>query len=286
MNIIGKSLPFVFLLCGVVGFAALKSLRSDPPSADTEELAPLVETVSVEECTDGFHIRVDGEVIPFREISLAAQVAGRIQMKSPQAKAGNYVRQGGLLFEIDPRDYQLDARISREQVNQASSSIEEADVEKSNVERLIELAEEELELQRKETTRNQQLKARNAASTAQLDAARRAEIQALNSLQTLRNQILAVNARRNRLAQEKERAISSLDKALLGLSRTKITSPINRGCHRGFFRTGRFCTGRHTSCAAGRHVEGRGQVQLAFGAVAMALDNAFVNNNSSDFGEQ
>ena len=200
------SVPFALLISGVAAMVGLSKMSREPPSSSRAKQAPLVETVYVERRDNGFHIRVDGEIVPFREIKLSAEVAGRLAKKTAQAKAGTYVRKGDLLFEIDPRDYELEIRRLTEAVNQAASSIEESVVEKANAVRLIGLARDELALQRKEVARYESLKQKNATSTSQLETVRRDELRALNSLQTLQNQTLLINARLNRLAQEKKRA--------------------------------------------------------------------------------
>lgn len=227
MKAIGASLPFVILLVGVLGLVGLSSLKTDPPQKPPESTETLVEITPVVPCETGFTISVDGQVIPYREISLAAEAGGRISWKSDNARAGSYVRKDDPLFEVDPRDYKLEVRRLQETVKQAGSSIEELDVEESNANELITLAEEQLALQRNELKRFENLKNRNAASTSQLERARQSELQSLNSLQTLKNQVTMIGARRNRLLQEKERAITNLDLAELNLQRTKLVSPID-----------------------------------------------------------
>lgn len=227
MKALGYSLPFIVLVCGVVSMVGLIKMRKAPAQAERVEKTALVEVACVAACDDGFHIYVDGEVIPYREISLSAQVGGRVAKKSLNARAGNYVCAGDMLFEIDPRDYELEVRRLQETVKQASASIEELDVENSNVEELIALAEEQLELQRSEYARFEGLRKRNAASTSQLEKARRSELDSLNSLQSLKNQVTMIRARRARLLQEKQRAITGLDLATLNLERTKISSPLD-----------------------------------------------------------
>ena len=227
MKAIGYSLPFIFLSGGMLGLVILSSLKKDPPKTTAKNDAALVRIEPVEARNDGFEITVDGEVIPYRQISLAAEAAGRIKTKSSHARAGKFVRQGDLLFVIDPRDYELEVRRLTEVVKQAGSSIEEIDVEQQNTEELIEFAKEQLRLQRNEVRRFEDLRSRNSASESQLEKARQAELTSLNSLQSLKNQITLINARRNRLLQEKERAITNLDLAELNLSRTTLVSPLN-----------------------------------------------------------
>lgn len=222
-----RNLPFILLLSGVVGLFGLTRLREAPPSRGNVELAPSVETQPVAKCEEGFSIWIDGEVIPYREISLASQVKGRVIKKTEQARAGRYVGKGDLLFQVDKQDYLLALRRLQETVEQAGISIEEADVEKSNVEQLMELAQEQLRLQRADLRRFEDLRSRNAASDSQLETARQAELTSLNSLQTLKNQVTLISARRNRLVQEKERALTDLEQAELDLKRTEIRSPID-----------------------------------------------------------
>ena len=112
-------------------------------------------------------------------------------------------------------------------LKQAGSSVEELDVEQTNVEGLVKLAEEQVELQKADKARFDSLRAQNAASTSQQEKARKAELDSMNSLQMLKNQISMVRARRNRLLQEKDRAATGLEMAVVNLERTTITSPID-----------------------------------------------------------
>lgn len=227
MKPLGYVGPVLILLLGASISVGLSLLKKDPAQSNRAVQSALVEVSSVDSCATGFRISVDGEVVPYREVSLSAQVAGRIAMKSAQARAGHYVHQGDLILEIDPRDFELDVRRFQEAVKQATSSIDELDVEESNAEELVALATERLELSRNNLKRFEDLIKRNATSPSELDSARQAALEALNSLQTLKNQITLIRARRNRLLQEKERAITSLEQAELNLSRTKITSPLD-----------------------------------------------------------
>lgn len=227
MKILSYSGPALLVVFGVASLIGLSSLKKEPPQKAPRQQTALVEVAPISSCESGFKISVDGEVVPYREISLATQVAGRISQKNPQARAGNFIHKGDLLFEVDPRDYELEVKRLQETVKQAASSIEELDVEQTNVEELITLAKQSLLLQQRAVKRFEDLKSRGATSTSQLEDSRQAEIQSLNSLQSLKNQFTLINARRNRLAQEKERATTSLEQALLNLSRATIESPIN-----------------------------------------------------------
>jgi multidrug efflux pump subunit AcrA (membrane-fusion protein) len=222
-----RFIPILILVVAACVAVALGNLKKPPQQKATLESAPLVETATVTSCDEGFFIEVDGEVIPYRQVTLSAQVAGRITEKSPLANAGNFVEAGTMLMKIDPSDYKLEIRQLQETVKQTGVSIEEADIEKSNIESLIVLTNRELELQISDVKRYEGLAKRNAGSGIQLDAAKRAELTTRNALQTRKNEILLVEARKNRLLRQKEQALVNLEKATLDLSRTIIKSPLD-----------------------------------------------------------
>ncbi|MGM0490465.1 MAG: efflux RND transporter periplasmic adaptor subunit [Planctomycetota bacterium] len=220
-------IPVAILAVGVGGLVVISGGKKPDKSADVAEAVPLVETARVEAHEEGLVIETDGLVVPFREINLAAEVAGRINEKSPQCEAGTYVEAGELLMEIDPRTYELDVQRLEREVDQAEANLQELKVEASNTESLIELAAEDLELQRRELERMRKLWDRKATSEASLDEAKRAEVTARNSLTSLENQLRMTGARRNRLRQAKALAEARLELAGVDLSRTQVHAPVD-----------------------------------------------------------
>jgi hypothetical protein len=84
---------------------------------------------------------------------LSAEVASTEQMKAPQCFAGQYVKQGELLLQIDTDDYDLEVKRLSELAKQAAISVEELELEYQYTLKLIALANEELQGQRKELER-------------------------------------------------------------------------------------------------------------------------------------
>jgi hypothetical protein len=105
--------------------------------------------------------------------------------------------------------------------------IQELDVERVNSERLIRLAQEELQLQRREVKRLRSLAGNRVVSDSQLDQAIRAELDVQNSLLKHQNQIHLLKTRRNRLEQAVELSSAKLEQAKLDETRTKVTAPID-----------------------------------------------------------
>lgn len=221
------AVPIAILAAGLAGYAVLAAQREIPKREVPVALPPLVETIEVQAATEGLTLETDGMVVPYREVSLAAEVAGRIKTKSPNCRAGHFVTRGAPLLEIESRDYELEVQRLQRDFDQAGVLIEELDVEVQNNKELMALAEEDLELQRRELARVAQLAQTRVATESQLDDARRKELAARNAVTSVRNQLSLLGTRRSRLESARQLVTSQLEKARLELERTKITSPLD-----------------------------------------------------------
>ncbi|MCU0959481.1 MAG: hypothetical protein MUF48_05195, partial [Pirellulaceae bacterium] len=126
-TVLAQALPSVLILAGgVAAFLALsKWLHEEPPTVSEAATAPIVKTATVREHHDGLTIKADGVVVPYREIDLSAEVAGRVVERADVCRAGNYVTRGTLLARIDPQDYQLEKERLEKERQQASVALEE-----------------------------------------------------------------------------------------------------------------------------------------------------------------
>ncbi len=220
-------LPVIILAMGVGGFFALGSRPKLPLEEAAESPAPAVEVVPVAIHEGVLNIDVDGVVVPYREVSLAAEVSGRISMKADVCRAGNYVTKGTTLLEIDPRDYELKVRQLTKQLNQADVELKELDVESDNTKSLIELAEDTLKLRQNEHKRFADLAKKDYATDSQLEEQQQNVLTARNALLKLNNQLRTLATRRIRLENAQEFMAVQLEKAQLDLSRAKIVAPID-----------------------------------------------------------
>jgi RND family efflux transporter MFP subunit len=220
-------MPVGILAAGVAVFAAIGRKPAAPPRAVTAVLAPLVETAPVELDESGLELQVDGTVTPHREIGLAAEVEGRVTHKAAECRAGRYVTKGTLLYEIDPRNHELEVERLQKELGQADVTILELDVETENAATMITLAEEECVLQQRQLQRAKNVFSKGATTDSSLDEAKRAELTARNTLQTLKNQWNMLRTRHARLEQAKELVAARLAQAQLELERTRVTAPVD-----------------------------------------------------------
>jgi len=220
--------PTAIFIAGVAGLVGLSAIPKKVSDKKPEDLGPpKVETVQASSVSEGVTIEVDGVVVPYREITVAAEVGGRIVKKDPVANEGNFVPKDKLLLEIDPRDYDIELRRLRKELDQADTQIKELDVEAADTQTMIDLAEQDQALQQKEVQRQLRLAEQNFSSEAVLDQARQAVLAARNAVMKLRSQLNLLNTRRSRLESARDLMTVRMEKAEIDLGRTKIVSPVD-----------------------------------------------------------
>lgn len=218
LAILGTSL-ILFLAMG-----GNKTPDTKPPAAPDP---PAVEVAVVQQHDRGIDFDVDGVVIPFQQIEVPAEVAGRVAFRSENCRIGHSVHRGDVLLKVDPQDYDLEVRRLDETVKQAQAELNELQVEVEAVKRQIELAKEDLAIKEREVRRYLAIEDPGVYTEAELDSVRLKELQARDALQTEIDQGTILEARRERLTSARELAAGQLEKARLDLARTAIVSPLD-----------------------------------------------------------
>jgi multidrug efflux pump subunit AcrA (membrane-fusion protein) len=229
MSVVSKAvswmIPATILGAGIALFLAL---GSQPPPVRKEAAADValpVRTTPVAPVGGGLTLEADGVVVPLREITLASEVGGRVRSKAAVCNEGQFVKAGTVLFEIDPRDYQLDVERLERELTQADLAIQENDEETAQNAEMAALAKQQVELARREVSRLDGLKAGRIVTESEHDRALREELTATNTVAQLDGQRRVLAKRRHRLVEAKSLATTMLEKANLDLSRTTITAP-------------------------------------------------------------
>lgn len=212
---------------GLGSFIWLSSMKAAPAREEARETRPLVETRSLERRSSEFEIRLDGTVVPQREIVIAAEVAGEIVKKSPLCQAGNYVTAGTPLLDIDPQKYELEVQRLQSLALQAEVDLKRIAVERKNVDALIEIATRDLQLKKREFNRIGGLVKRNAAAEGERDTVEATILIAETTLQRLRNQRELFPSQQARAEAEVRLKRSELAAAEIDLQKTKIAAPIS-----------------------------------------------------------
>ena len=191
------------------------------------KLGPFVSVQAATRFESKMTVHADGVVVPFREIQLAAQVAGRIDHKSENCRAGRQVKQGDELFRIDQRDYLLTQQQLTSQQQQAEIDLEQVTLDIIKAGDLLKLATDDLDLQIKEYERLKNLRVRNAITDADVERGQRGVIAAQNVIVRNTADLDAARKREYRLKSDKELLNTQMEKANLDLERTIVTSPVD-----------------------------------------------------------
>ena len=156
-------LPIIILAIGLGAYQLLASMREPPQKADRSYLGPLVEAIAVPAQKVQITVEGQGTVHPDAQIDLVPQVSGVVIWKADDFEPGGSFAEGDLLFQIEPRDYQLAADQADAQVAQARYQLdlarEEAAIARQEWERIGEEGTEPTDL----VLRKPQVRAAKAA---------------------------------------------------------------------------------------------------------------------------
>jgi multidrug efflux pump subunit AcrA (membrane-fusion protein) len=218
-------LPIIILGVAVAGFVGLKNLKKSPAADATKDLTTAVETVAVIKHEDEVKIVVNGEVVPFREVNIAAEVSGRVIEKKPICETGTYVNRGDVLFKIDDADYLIEERRLAKELEQAEAYIAELGAEIEGTLRRLQIAG--LEVASAEEEYQRQSKLKGIVSDSQIDKVKRDWLAAQNAEIQVRNLHQLLESRKLRLISAKELVEVQQKRAALDVERTTISSPSN-----------------------------------------------------------
>ena len=104
------AIPFLLALGTVVALVALGLFKKQPPKQEVRIPPALVEVVSAVKQDVRFQVDSQGTVEPRTETTLVSEVAGKIVSVSPALVAGGFFREGDILVDIDPSDYQVELK--------------------------------------------------------------------------------------------------------------------------------------------------------------------------------
>ncbi|MEP3723318.1 MAG: HlyD family efflux transporter periplasmic adaptor subunit [Parasphingorhabdus sp.] len=95
----------LILLGAILIAAVLILIRSEPEEKPPEDLIPLVQAEPLEIRSGNLMIMGAGTVRAREELSLAAEVAGKLVYVNPSLREGQRIARGATLFRIDTSDY-------------------------------------------------------------------------------------------------------------------------------------------------------------------------------------
>lgn len=222
-------IPLLILAGGYSGFRYLAGLSKPPERSRPEADLPLVRTAPAKAHSGLMTIRLDGTVVPHREIGLSAEVAGRVVQKSgdgdEEVRAGRFVKKGQVLIRIDPQDYDLEVARQDKLHSQAAASIKETDAEIANSRQQIMLLTEDQKRAISDLEKVKTLRGMGAATESNQDDAEQTLRGAKSTLTREENNLAVLQAKLTRLKSARDLAETEKEKAQLDRTRCTITSP-------------------------------------------------------------
>jgi multidrug efflux pump subunit AcrA (membrane-fusion protein) len=217
----------MIIAAGLIAFFWLRSLNAPPERTRLPPTPPFVETMVFDPSESRFEIRVGGNVVPRREVTISAEVSGTIVAKVDHLQGGRHVAQATPLVQIDPTSYDLVVEELSSELKQVAEDLRRIDVDTSGNAALVEIAESKLKLAAEELARAKSLFAKNVTAEADLNQVETSHLEARNVLRLLQNDRDLIPIRRKRLQAQLKLTELRQQQAQLNLDRTSIVAPFD-----------------------------------------------------------
>jgi membrane fusion protein (multidrug efflux system) len=209
----------------VLAIAAFSAGCRDSSTASGAAPPPVVQVGPVVEKDVPIYGEWVGTTVGYVTAQISARVSG--YLVSQNYKEGTRVKAGDLLFEIDPRPYQIAAEQAKAQLLQAESQLEQAKAQVAQAEADVARAEANQKKTELDVGRYTPLAERGSISQQELDNAVQANLANLASLKAARAALANAQAGVPRTAADIAQARAVLDNAQLNHSWAKVFSPIS-----------------------------------------------------------
>ena len=217
------ALSILILAGGVGAYFGLSALAKKSEEQASEQLIPLIATEATHPYAGQIDMVVSGSVVPYREIKVAAKVNGNVVKKHPNCEAGNFVKAGEPLIEIDPADFQNQLDVANAELEQAKKLMAENELEIAAAETGVKLATRDYNIAKAEFERSQRI--RSALSKSEFDQARRNQLNSETQLRNRESSLKLVRKRIDRLQASIQLSTSKVEAAQTNLQRATVVAP-------------------------------------------------------------
>jgi membrane fusion protein (multidrug efflux system) len=166
-----------------------------------------------------------GTLDGFVNATIRAQVQGYLIKQN--YREGDFVRQGQVLFEIDPREFQAALEQAQAVLNQAKGTVDQANAALEKAKAEVAVQEARWTTAKANLARIKPLAEQNAVSKKDLDDATGLELSTRSAVEAAKAGVSVAEANIVAAKAQVLGAQAAVEKAQLNLSFTKITSPID-----------------------------------------------------------
>jgi RND family efflux transporter MFP subunit len=218
-------LPLAILAGTGVIFMLLLFLRADIPNQKPQERVWNVSAFEAKVENIQPVLRVFGEVVAGRKVSLRALVSGEIIQIHRDFREGGIVDEGDELFQIDPFNYNNNVQETAARLSESQAKLEELLAQKQQEEDLLNRAKEQADISSRDLVRAEKLALKGHISQKTLDDRKLTHSRQLQLMETSRNTLSIKEARIVQQEGAVTRSEIELATAERELARTSLKAP-------------------------------------------------------------
>jgi RND family efflux transporter MFP subunit len=214
-----------FWAAAALAAAALLSTGCATQTAAAPPMRPTVEVVPVEQRDVPVYHEWIGTLTGMVNADIKAQVTG--YLLNQNYAEGSFVRQGQLLFQIDPRPFQAAVDQAKGQLAQANGQVAQAHAQLTQSQAQLVSAQATQHKAQLDQDRYAPLAREQAVTQQDLDDATQNNLAAKAQVEAARAQVETARAQIQAASAAVEAATAALEKAKVDLGFTRLTSPIS-----------------------------------------------------------
>jgi RND family efflux transporter MFP subunit len=215
------------LAVGVGGMRFLIRQRQSPARQVTPVTGELVRVMTVQPQEVPLIIEGFGTVRAKTEWSVVPEVSGPVRHRSPYLRPGLHLRRGEVLFEIDPRPYELAVQRIQAQIEQYRQDMAVLQQEARNHEASLHIAERNLAIAQAELKRDDTLAKKGTLSSRERNQQQQSRNDMEQAVQTAQNHLQLIGPQIAKTEASIAVAHVQLDEAKLQLDKTTLVMPFD-----------------------------------------------------------
>ena len=171
------SIIVILIICFGVTFYIFSTEPEAETEGATKQSAMLIDVIKAEQGDFRPIVKATGTVQPSKDINLSARVSGEVLRISSSFNPGSFVREGELLVQLDPADYQNALTLRRSDLENAQAQLDLEQGRQEAAKNDFKMAESEMALENKSLLlREPQLKTAQANVKAAEASLKQAEL--------------------------------------------------------------------------------------------------------------
>ena len=215
------------LAVGVGSMRFLIRQRQSPTRQATHITGQLVRVITVQPQEAPLIIEGFGTVRAKTEWSVVPEVSGPVRHRSPYLRPGLHLRRGEVLFEIDPRPYELAVQRIQAQIEQYRQDMAVLQQEARNHEASLRIAERNLAIAQAELKRDDTLAKKGTISSRERNQQQQSRNDMEQAVQTAQNHLQLMGPQIAKTEASIAVAHVQLDEAKLQLDKTTLVMPFD-----------------------------------------------------------